>query len=197
MHPSLCLRLCLLLLLPPALATTAIVQVALGGSEQRADIIAPICRVGELAGGNMFSANMTLAGATAWCSNKSACAGFDALGAFPATCSAINTSTVFVVRFKDPWGARRPNKDAKWTNWLVPGPRPPPPPPPSIPIPPNPCGPNVTAAPRFHITNMGTGPHDINSIFYYKGMYHIMHQANWTDWAHLVSTGTILYLTDV
>ena len=40
---------------------------------------------------------------------------------------------------------------------------------------------------RFHLTNLGVGPHDLNSIFYYKGMWHVMHQANWTDWAHLVS----------
>ena len=34
---------------------------------------------------------------------------------------------------------------------------------------------------------MGAGPHDANAIFHYKGQWHMMHQANWTDWAHLVS----------
>lgn len=63
--------------------------------------------------------------------------------------------------------------------------RPPPPPPP------NPCHANVTNEARFHITNMGVGPHDANAIFHYKGMWHVMHQANWTDWAHLVSTDMV------
>ena len=37
--------------------------------------------------------------------------------------------------------------------------------------------------------NMGVpAPHDVNSVFKWGGLYHIMHQANWTDWAHLVST---------
>ena len=61
--------------------------------------------------------------------------------------------------------------------------RPPPPPPP------NPCGSGVTDAPQWHISNMGAGPHDANALFEYKGVWHAMHQANWTDWAHLVSTG--------
>ena len=34
---------------------------------------------------------------------------------------------------------------------------------------------------------MGVGPHDANAIFPYKGVWHAMHQANWTDWAHLTS----------
>jgi hypothetical protein len=60
--------------------------------------------------------------------------------------------------------------------------RPPPPPPP------NPCLGNVTNAPKFHITNMGTGPHDANAIFQYKGVWHLMHQANWTDWCAACGT---------
>lgn len=38
---------------------------------------------------------------------------------------------------------------------------------------------------------MGTGPHDANAVFPYKGTWHIMHQANWTDWAHLVSSDMV------
>ena len=63
--------------------------------------------------------------------------------------------------------------------------RPPPPPPP------NPCNASVTDAPQFHISNMGSGPHDANAIFQYKGQWHVMHQANWTDWAHLVSSDLV------
>ena len=63
--------------------------------------------------------------------------------------------------------------------------RPPPPPPP------NPCNASVTNAPQFHISNMGSGPHDANAIFKYKGQWHVMHQANWTDWAHLVSSDLV------
>ena len=88
------------------------------------------------------------------------------------------------VQFKDSWCARRVDSNASWTNWLVPGPRPPPPTPPP---PPDPCGSNVTNAPQYHLTNLGVGPHDLNSIFYYEGVWHVMHQANWTDWGHLVS----------
>ena len=43
-------------------------------------------------------------------------------------------------------------------------------------------------------TNMGIGPHDANAIFQYKGTWHAMHQANWTDWAHLVSTVELPFL---
>ena len=50
MRPGLYLHL-LLPLLPPAMATTTTVQVTLGGHKQRANIITPICRVGELAVG--------------------------------------------------------------------------------------------------------------------------------------------------
>ena len=42
--------------------------------------------------------------------------------------------------------------------------------------------------PIYHTTGLGTGPHDANAIFNYRGTWHLMHQANWTDWAHLVST---------
>ena len=49
-----------------------------------------------------------------------------------------------------------------------------------------PC--TLTTAPWYHVTNMGIGPHDVNAIFNYRGTWHCMHQANWTDWAHLVST---------
>ena len=53
---------------------------------------------------------------------------------------------------------------------------------------PYPCLPTTLNQPSYHISNMGTGPHDGNAIFRYKGVWHAMHQANWTDWAHLVST---------
>ena len=54
---------------------------------------------------------------------------------------------------------------------------------------PNPCLPGGETSPKYHIMNMGVpAPHDVNSVFQYKGMWHVMHQANWSDWAHLVST---------
>ena len=55
------------------------------------------------------------------------------------------------------------------------------------PIAPNPCSPNVTNEPQFHIYNMAIGPHDPNAIFKHRGVWHAFHQANWTDWAHLTS----------
>ena len=54
---------------------------------------------------------------------------------------------------------------------------------------PDACLPTSVTTPSLHITGMGVGPHDANAIFPYKGVWHAMHQANWTDWAHLVSTG--------
>ena len=46
--------------------------------------------------------------------------------------------------------------------------------------------------PKFHISvNLGDGPRDVNAIFAYRGVWHAMHQANWTDWAHLVSTDLV------
>jgi sucrose-6-phosphate hydrolase SacC (GH32 family) len=65
--------------------------------------------------------------------------------------------------------------------------RPPPPPPP------DPCNASCTDAPQYHISNMGAGPHDANAIFHWKGQWHVMHQANWTDWAHLVSTDLVTW----
>lgn len=55
------------------------------------------------------------------------------------------------------------------------------------PVAPNPCLPNVTNEPQFHVYNMAIGPHDPNAIFKYRGVWHAFHQANWTDWAHLTS----------
>jgi hypothetical protein len=55
---------------------------------------------------------------------------------------------------------------------------------------PDPCA-TGSISPQFHITGMGIGPHDANAIFQYKGMWHAMHQANWTDWAHLVSNDMV------
>ena len=56
---------------------------------------------------------------------------------------------------------------------------------------PDACLPTSLTTPSFHITGMGVGPHDANAIFPYKGVWHAMHQANWTDWAHLVSTDLV------
>jgi len=56
---------------------------------------------------------------------------------------------------------------------------------------PDPCLPTSVDVSKFHITNMGIGPHDANAVFPYKGKWHVMHQANWTDWAHLVSTDMV------
>ena len=52
---------------------------------------------------------------------------------------------------------------------------------------PGPCLPTASTIPKFHVSGMGIGPHDANAIFKHLGKWHIMHQANWTDWAHLVS----------
>ena len=138
------------------------------------------CWQGGLSGGDLLRSNMTVRAASAWCSGHQRCAAFTTHAA--GVCSS---DAVLDIKFRDSWGAARRNKNASFTSWLVGGPRPPPPMPP---IPPDPCQTNVTNAPRYHLTNLGIGPHDVNSIFRYRGVYHVMHQANWTDWAHLVST---------
>ena len=132
------------------------------------------CRPGEMAADALYKANFSsVEAAAAWCRNSSRCAGFSAPLAYPGAC---NGTTTVEAHFADSWGARRPNSNLSWTNWLVPGPRPAPPPPPYTP-PPNPCLPAGSAAPRYHITNMGRpAPHDVNAIFRYKGLWHVMHQ---------------------
>ena len=70
------------------------------------------CRVGEMAGGDMHVANLTLAAAAAWCRTQSKCAGFSV----EATCQA-SPQAVFACHFKDAWGARRPNANASWSAW--------------------------------------------------------------------------------
>ena len=91
------------------------------------------CLPGEMGGGSQYTANLTLAAATAWCQNQSRCAGFTALAAFPAACS--DTAAVLLCYFKDRYGAVRRNpKTEGWASWMVPPrplPPPPPPPPPS------------------------------------------------------------------
>lgn len=139
------------------------------------------CSVGGSNMDDMFHANMTPSAAAAWCRNNSRCAGFAAPAKYPGACDATG---VLSCHFKDSWAAKRRGKDPSWSYWTVPGPRPPPPPRPYD-TPPNPCGPNVTDQPKYHIMNMGVGPHDLNSILHWKGVWHIMHQANWTDWAHV------------
>lgn len=62
------------------------------------------------------------------------------------------------------------------------------------PVAPNPCRANATVEPKFHIYNMGIGPHDPNAIFRYQGVWHVYHQANWTDWAHLTSYDLVHWL---
>lgn len=57
-------------------------------------------------------------------------------------------------------------------------------------VPPPQCDPG-SPLPSFHITGLGTGPHDANAIFRYGNVWHLMHQSNWTDWAHLVSTDLV------
>ena len=139
------------------------------------------CSVGGSATDDMFLANLTLSAAAAWCRNNSRCAGFATPGQYPGICESTG---VLSCHFKDSWAAKRRGSDPHWSYWSVPGPRPPPPPRPYD-TPPNPCSPNVTDQPKFHIMNMGVGPHDLNAILHWKGVWHIMHQANWTDWAHV------------
>ena len=128
-----------------------------------------VCRAGEMASDRLYIANLTLEAAAAWCRNSSRCAGFGAAVPYPGSC---NTTAIVEAHFADSWGARRPNRDQTWTNWLVPGPRPQPPPPPYTP-PPNPCKTGGEGSPKFHIMNMGVpAPHDLNSVFHYKGTWH-------------------------
>ena len=159
---------------------------ALGGVGAAAPTANLSCAAGGTAKYDVHRANLTVAAAAAWCRNSSRCAGFAAEAAYPGACTA-DASAVLDCHFMDSWAARRRGGDASWTYWGVPGPRPKPPPKP-YPTPPNPCGPNVSDSPKYHIMNLGIGPHDLNSIVHWRGMWHVMHQANWTDWAHLVST---------
>ena len=80
------------------------------------------CRVGQMSGGDVHTANMTVAEGISFCQNSPHCAGFTARTAYPAACTG--TAPVLELRFKDPWGAKRPNTDPEWTNWVVGGPRP-------------------------------------------------------------------------
>ena len=140
------------------------------------------CSVGGSTADDLFHANMTLSDAAAWCRNTTACSGFAAPVPYgPASCGS---DAVLSCHFKDSWAAKRRGHDPAWSYWTVPGPRPKPPPKPYD-TPPNPCSPNVTDQPKYHIMNLGIGPHDLNSIMRWKGVWHIMHQANWTDWAHV------------
>ena len=52
---------------------------------------------------------------------------------------------------------------------------------------------NVEAPlPQFHVGHgPGTGPRDPNALFQYMGVWHLMYQANWTDWAHIVSADLV------
>ena len=156
----------------------------------------PVCRLGEMGGGAIHLANLTVAEASSWCRNEYNCAGFSA--AVPFSNASCNTGAVVEARFADSWGARRPNRDIKYTNWIVPGPRPPAPRPPYHP-PPNPCLPGGEASPRYHIMNLGVGPHDLNSVFLYRGVWHVMHQVardvQSMSSCHYVSTIQKLYLS--
>lgn len=125
--------------------------------------------------------NVSVDDAVDWCRGNRRCAGFTAFTSNDP-CSK-NMSVLIEAHFQDAWGTKHIDRDSTYSSWVVPGPRPPAP----YPVPPNPCHDNVTDEPQFHIMNMGVGPHDVNAIFFYKGIWHVMHQANWTDWAHLVS----------
>ena len=172
------------------------------------------CAAGGTAAPELHVLNATLSDCANWCKNQTACVGFAANVPYPASCN--DTAAVLECHFKDSWSARRRGGSTAWSYWTVPGPRPKPPPKPYD-TPPNPCGANITDQPKFHIMNLGIGPHDLNSILHWKGAWHIMHQANckytgtlphlcmtvlrWlipaltaltgTDWAHLVSTDFI------
>ena len=76
------------------------------------------CAAGALAaGGNIRTANLTVAHAVAWCDANVACAGFTTHA--PAACAAANSSAVFQMYFKDASVSR--NSDANWTAWQRPG----------------------------------------------------------------------------
>lgn len=80
------------------------------------------CWSGKLEGGDLYTANMTVAQATAWCkAPKSKCAGFSALASYPDSCSS---NTVLLIHFKDAWGANRMDASKTWTTWLTPDPLP-------------------------------------------------------------------------
>lgn len=49
-----------------------------------------------------------------------------------------------------------------------------------------------TAKPRFHITGLSGGAHDINAIFKWKGKIHVMNQRD-NNWGHLVSSDFITW----
>ena len=146
---------------------------ALGGVGAAAPTANLSCAAGGTAKYDVHRANLTVAAAAAWCRNSSRCAGFAAEATYPGACTA-DASAVLDCHFMDSWAARRRGSDAAWTYWGVPGPRPTPPPKP-YPTPPNPCGPKVSDSPKYHIMNLGIGPHDLNSIVHWRGMWHVIH----------------------
>ena len=76
------------------------------------------CWSGKLEGGDLHTANLTLAEATSWCvAPKNKCAGFSAEGLYPSSCSTTS-NTIRAFHFKDNWGASRLDTNAAWTTWL-------------------------------------------------------------------------------
>ena len=63
-----------------------------------------VCKKGQMPGGDIYRANLTVAEGVVWCSSNSKCAGFTAEA--PGAC---HSTEVLDLHFKDSWGAHRPD----------------------------------------------------------------------------------------
>ena len=86
----------------------------------------PACLQGGMDGGDIHTANMSVATAVAWCLADSQCGGFSAAGQYPTGCGDAS----FDMHFKDHWAPAHRNADPELVSW-IPGAAPSPPGPPA------------------------------------------------------------------
>ena len=69
------------------------------------------CWPGEMQGGDIYIANLTVADGIAWCSAHTHCGGLTAKAGSTA-CVGAGPTGVLELHFKDPWGCVTPRHDA-------------------------------------------------------------------------------------
>ena len=81
------------------------------------------CHVGEMQGGDIYAANLTVGEGVQWCQTHAHCGGFTGKSGEKVACDAASTA-VLELHFKDPWGTGHMNTDPAWAGWRVGGSRP-------------------------------------------------------------------------
>lgn len=82
------------------------------------------CHAGEMQGGDVHVANLTIADGVEWCQTHAHCGGFTAKETCNSTATASTATEVLELHFKDPWGTGHSNTDPSWAGWRVGGCRP-------------------------------------------------------------------------